>query len=260
MFFFKKTIAPLFYPLSIIMGLLVIGLFLMWFTRKQKTGKFFITAGVAVLVLFSYGAISDCILQPLEKRFPPVMIESQLNIPIDISSAKWIVVLGGGHKFDRELPVTSEISEESLVRLIEAIRIYKTLPGKRIILSGGSVFSLYPEAKALSKIAQMLGVPSQDITLDNTSRDTEEQAMRIRSIVGDDTIILVTSAYHMPRSVALFKKLAMNPIPAPTNHMVFKKKSIAPDDFYPSVMGLRKAERAIHEYLGLVWSKMRNKI
>jgi uncharacterized SAM-binding protein YcdF (DUF218 family) len=260
MFLLKKIVAPLFSPLSVVIGLMGIGLFLMWFTRKQKTGKILITLAAAILLFFSFHAISDRLLKPLEQRFPPLMIDSRAVTPADTSSVKWIVVLGGGHTYDQDLPVTSEISEESLVRLIESIRIYKRIPGSKIILSGGAVFDRYPEAGTMSRTAQILNVPSSDILQDNESRDTEEQALRIRSMVGKDRFILVTSAFHMPRSVALFNKLGLLPIPAPTNHMVFKKKNIRPDDFYPSSAALRKAERAVHEYLGLVWSKIRNKI
>jgi uncharacterized SAM-binding protein YcdF (DUF218 family) len=260
MFLFKKIFAPLFLPLSVIIALLLAGLFLVWFTRKQKTGKIVITMGVMLLIVFSYGFTSDRLLKPLEQRFPPLMIDSHPVVSGEVSSVKWIVLLGGGHTYDRDLPVTSHISEESLARLTETIRIYKRIRGSKILLSGGAVFDPHPEAKVLSSVAQILNVPSGDIFLDNDSRDTEEQALRIRTIVGRDPFVLVTSAYHMPRAVAIFKKQNMAPIPAPTNHMVRKRENIYPSDFYPSSMGLRKVEISVHEYLGLIWSKIRNKI
>ncbi len=260
MFLLKKIVAPLFSPLSVVIGLMGIGIFLIWFTKKQKTGKILITIGTILLFFFSYDAISDLLLKPLEQRFPPLMMDSRSVATIDTSSVKWIVLLGGGHANDKNLPVTSELSEESLVRLTESIRIYKRIPGSKIILSGGAVFDRYPEAETLSRAAQIMNVPVNDIVLDNDSRDTEEQAVRISSMVGKDRFILVTSACHMPRAVALFNKLGLQPVPAPTNHMVLKKKYIRPDDFYPSSVALRKAEKAVHEYLGLVWSKIRNKV
>jgi uncharacterized SAM-binding protein YcdF (DUF218 family) len=260
MFLFKKIFAPLFLPLSVVIALLLVGLFLVWFTRKQKTGKIVITTGVILLILLSYGFTSDRLLKPLERRFPPLMIDSRPVVSGEVSSVKWIVLLGGGHTYDRDLPVTSHIPGDSLARLTETIRIYKRIPGSKILLSGGAVFDPYPEAKVLSSFAQMLNVPSEDIVLDNDSRDTEEQAKRIRAIIGRDPFVLVTSAYHMPRAVAIFKKQNMAPVPAPTNHMVRKRENIHPSDFYPSSMGLRKTEIAVHEYMGLIWSKIRNKI
>lgn len=260
MFLLKKIVSPLFSPLSVVIGLLLIGLFLVWFTRKQKTGKTLITAGAAILLFLSYGFVSDCLIKTLERQYQPLMVESQHVVPANIGSVKWIVLLGGGHTYDQELPVTSQISEASLVRLAEAIRIYKKIPNCKIILSGGAVFSPFPEAMTLSRVAQMLNVSSGDIVLDSDSKDTGEQALRISSIVGQDSFVLVTSAYHMPRSVALLKKIGLTPIPAPTNHSIFNRQSIQPSDFYPSYGGLQNAEKAVHEYLGILWLKLQNKL
>jgi len=57
MFLLKKIVAPLFSPLSVVIGLMGIGLFLMWFTRKQKTGKILITLAAAILLFFSFHGI-----------------------------------------------------------------------------------------------------------------------------------------------------------------------------------------------------------
>jgi len=70
-------------------------------------------------------------------------------------------------------------------------------------------------------------------------------------------LLLVTSASHMPRSMILFKKLGMHPIPAPTEYQVKGRRGTSPKRFYPTADGLMKAERAFYEYIGLVWTKMR---
>jgi uncharacterized SAM-binding protein YcdF (DUF218 family) len=64
----------------------------------------------------------------------------------------------------------------------------------------------------------------------------------------------------MPRSIAIFNQAGLKPIPAPTNHLVKERQVIAPEDFYPSSMGFLKAEHAMHEYLGLFWFRLRNRI
>jgi len=78
--------------------------------------------------------------------------------------------------------------------------------------------------------------------------------------VGNEKFILVTSASHMPRSMALFEKLDMQPIPAPTDYGVRKRQGVSPGMFFPSADNLRKAEKAFHEYLGLAWGKIRGQI
>jgi uncharacterized SAM-binding protein YcdF (DUF218 family) len=190
------------------------------------------------------------------------MMESAagLSSSDSIHSVKWIVLLGGGHMTDPRMPVTSQISNESLTRLVECVRIHRLIAGSKIVLSGGAVYDSSSEAGTFARVAAILNINARDIVLDDVSRDTEEQAENIRSIVGQDRFILVTSAYHMPRSMAIFNKAGLKPIPAATNHLVKERQLKAPEDFYPSSMGLFKAEHAMHEYLGLLWSRMRNRM
>ncbi len=261
MFLFKKIVAPLFSPMTVILALLVGGLALLWFTRRQRTGKALITLGVITFALLGYGSFSDLLLAPLERQYPPLMMESTGGGPSSsrsLDSVKWIVLLGGGHAADPNIPVTSQISEESLARLVECVRIHRLIAGSKIILSGGAVYDAVSEAATFAKAAAILHVNARDIILEELSRDTEEEAENIRPIVGQDRFILVTSAYHMPRAMAIFNKAGLKPIPAPTNHFIKERQARAPEDFYPSSMGLMKAEHAVHEYLGLLWFRMRN--
>jgi uncharacterized SAM-binding protein YcdF (DUF218 family) len=261
MFLFKKIVAPLLAPATLILELFLIGLVLLWFTKRQKTGKAVITSGVVIFAILSYGSFSDLLLIPLERQYPPLMIESthySLSSSDSIHYVKWLVLLGGGHTVDPRIPVTSQISYESLTRLAECIRIHRLIRGSKIILSGGAVYDSLPEASTLAKVAEILNVNTSDIVLDDLSRDTEEQAQNIRSIVGHDRFILVTSACHMPRSMTIFEKAGLRPIPAPTDHLVKERQTKNPGDFYPNSMGLFKAEHAMHEYLGLLWLRLRN--
>ena len=63
----------------------------------------------------------------------------------------------------------------------------------------------------------------------------------------------------MPRSIALFKKQKMHPVPAPTDHWIQKATS-SPSRFFPNAMNIKKAEKVIKEYLGLIWAKLRGQI
>ena len=78
--------------------------------------------------------------------------------------------------------------------------------------------------------------------------------------MGKDQFILITAASHMLRSVALFKKLGMQPIPAPTDHSFKGRQMINPGVFFPSAGKIGNAERVFHEYLGLAWAKLRGQI
>lgn len=254
MFLFKKIVAPLFFPLSIILEILIVGIFLLWFTRRQKTGKMVVFAGVLLLALFSYGSIADICLKSLEDKYPP-LIKLQT-----FSDVKWVVVLGGGHNSDPKLPVTCQIGDSSLSRLLEGVRIHKKLPESKLILSGSGVYDPVSNAVVMAGVAEVMGIGDNRLVLEELSKDTKDQARLIHKIVDDERFILVTSASHMPRSMALFQKSGMKPIPAPADYLVKERHRISPCVFFPSADSLRKMERVFYEYLGLGWAWLRGQI
>ena len=210
--------------------------------------------GIVLLVLFSYTPFPDISLKSLEYRYAPLIDVSQF------SDIKWVVVLGGGHHSDFKLPATSQLSESSLSRLVEGVRIHKLLPESCLVLSGGSVFDPVPEAKVMARAAEVMGIGGNKIILEQLSRNTADQARFIHEIVGDEKFILVTSASHMPRSMALFQKSGMRPIPAPTDYWVKKRQRTGPGVFFPSADSFRKMERVFYEYLGLGWARLSGQI
>ena len=243
-------------PLSFLICL--IGLLLLWFTKKQKTGKVFVSIGLLLLLLLSYGAISDKLMRPLERKYSPDSVQMLHDIKSDDKrTISFIVVLGGGHTSDLKVPITSQLGEDSLMRLVEGIRLYRKFPAMKLILSGGSVFDPVPDAKVMADLAKDLGVKEKDIILEDKSQDTVEEAHLIKTIVNNDQFFLVTSASHMPRSMAMFKKLGMNPIPAPTAYEVTSEQQLNPFMFFPGADNLCKSEKALHEHIGILWAKLR---
>jgi len=260
MFLFKKVISPLFYPLTLCIILMICGLFLLWFSKCQRSGKLLVSMSVIFLTMFSYGAISDSLLAPLERTYPPLLTDQTSEpLPID-QRIKWIVVLGGSHISDPLVPVASQLSFASLARLTEAVRIYRRMPRAKLILSGGTFAEPISEAEIYFKTARIMDVPSQDLVMSGPDRDTEEEARTVQKTVGRAPFILVTSALHMPRAIALFKKRGMNPVPAPAAHLVRQRSGTIPEDFYPSARELWKAQMAVHEYLGILWYKLKESI
>jgi len=255
MFLFKKLLAPFLMPVPLCLLLLLLGLVLLWLTRRQRAGKYLATLGALLLLLLGYGSLSGRLLATLERRYAPV---------VDVSAAagrvRWVVVLGGGSSADSGLPATMRLSEASQARLVEGIRLQRRLPGSRLLLSGGSVFGSDPDAETMRALAVELGVDPASLELDSFSPDTESQAEVVRTRLGAEEFYLVTSASHMPRALALFRKAGTNPLPAPTHFLTQSDNSLAPSDFFPSSGGLRRAEAATYEYLGLAWAKVRGKI
>jgi uncharacterized SAM-binding protein YcdF (DUF218 family) len=255
MFLFKKIIAPFFMPLPLCLVLLVVGLLLLWFTRRQRAGKLLASAGALALVLCGYGFASDGLLRSLERRYAPVTSAQASG-----HAVRWIVVLGGGSSADEQLPPAARLSEASLARVVEGVRLQRQLPGSRLLLSGGSVFGSGTDAGTMQALALELGVEPGALALDSDSPDTESQAQVVKAQLGGEEFFLVTSASHMPRAVALFKKAGTNPLPAPTHFLAQGNKGLAPGDFFPGTGGLRKAETSVYEYLGMGWARLRGKI
>jgi uncharacterized SAM-binding protein YcdF (DUF218 family) len=260
MFFLKKLIAPLLFPLPVCVMLLLAGLFLLWFTRRQRAGKIFATVGVVLLLIMSYPPLPDFFLRRIEQRYQPfeMSLHAERPAPDTLANVKWIVVLGGGHTSDPKVPASSNLYSGTLYRLVEAVELHRRLPGTRLLLSGSAIWRNDSEAAAMARTAEGLGVERQNMVLEEQANDTEEQARLIKNIVGTDAFILVTTASHMPRAVALFSKQGMTPTPAPTDYKIVEAEYV-PRDYYPNPGNLHKSEVVVYETLGLLWSKLRGK-
>lgn len=213
-----------------------------------------VSVGSILFLVLSFKPFPDMLLQRLEYKYPPVLSVKE------ISDANWVVVLGGGHTTDPKLPATGQISATALIRLVEGIRLHRLIPDSKLLLSGGGAFDPVPEAKTMAQIAQSLGINKQDLILESLSKDTKDEARLIKDIVGSKKFLLVTSASHMPRSMAIFMKEGLHPIPAPTGHLVKEIPCTGPSCFFPSPGNLEKAQCAVYEYMGFAWAKIRGLI
>jgi len=247
MFFLKKIISRFLFPLSLILELLIISL--LW----PKKSKRFLVSALLLLYFFSFQPFADLLLGSLERSYSPLEISSLRK---DI---KTVVVLGGGVKENPSLTPEDRLSEASLKRLLEGIRICRHLPQVRIILSGGDAHGTTPVARIMKEVALSLGWPPSNILLEEASWDTPDQARFLKNTQRSEPFYLVTSANHMPRSMALFKKIGSQPLPAPTDfHALWEP--FRPLDLFPQAAALGKTETALYEYWGLLWGWFRGNI
>ena len=243
-------------PVPACFFLALLGLFCLWFTRKQKLGKILVTMSTVLLGFFGYGVMSDRLVRPLEKEY-------RLTRDFDrLKHVKWIVVLSGGASVDPELPLSTFLTGACLSRLLEGVYIHNRLPGTKLVLTGRSnPKGIITDADVMGDVAKEWGVNPENIVLETKATDTKDHPIYVKKIVGGDNFILVTSAWHMPRAMGLFRGQGMEPIPAPTDYMVKEREGeVTPGVFFPSAGSLEKAERVIHEYLGVVWAKVRGQI
>ena len=188
MFLMKKIISRFLFPVPLSIEFLLVGLFLLWFTRRQRAGKAMVTCGAMLLLAFSNIVTSNALLRPLEHSYP------RFELPqtgTNVSSVRFIAVLGGLGDADPNVPVTSHIFPDLMVRLIEGVRLHRQIPGSKLVLSGGHFSS-----DGMAKMAEALGVSAEDILQLGEPLDTEAEGQEIAPIVGFQPFILVTSASH----------------------------------------------------------------
>ena len=235
-------------PLPLGVLIIVLALILLY-KKKIKPTKYLLSFSIVWFFLFSYPPFVNTLLHSIESNYPTLH-----TAPKDV---KYIYVLGGGHHTDKNLPITSQVVETSVVRLNEGIRLYQQLQrNAKIILSGyHDPYDTTEHAVMQKKLAISLGVDEEDIILHLGTRDTQEEAQAGKKLLSDRRFILVTSASHMTRAVKFFKNEGLDPIPAPTNHLASTQHPNYTDLF--SSKALWKSQIVFHEVLGLIWQKLK---
>ncbi len=232
-------------PLPLALILVCAGLVSRRVGRRRLGGALVIAGGVLVLAS-SLGPVSELLLRPLENRYPPVLDAAALR-PLPA----YVVVLGSGYHPRAGLPVTAALDATGVVRLAEGVRLLRQLPDARLVVSGGSVRGWPPIARGYALGAAALGVPIAALLVIDTPRDTGEEIRALRARIGDARVLVVTSAAHMPRAMALCQRFGVRAVAAPTGNLT---GTLSADAWLPLPSGtaLRKSETAWHEYLGLL--------
>lgn len=236
-------------PLALaLLGLLIAAVWAFW-VRKRLLGGLL---SVLFLWLYFLGITpgADLLLRPLEDAHPALIMPPSREVAA-------VVVLTGGEAASPGRPVTSDLSESSLERLIEGIRVWRML-GKSvplIFVGGAGIPGRGAESPLMAAAAMALGVPEEVISWESTSRNTYENALAVRDILGRRPFVLVTSAFHMPRAVEIFRKLGTTPIPAPCGQRTLR--AYIPYDFIPRAINLWHAAHALREYLAILWYRLR---
>ena len=261
MFFLKKLLGSMLMPLPFCLMICFFGLFLSWRGKSQKPGKVLVGVGLILLAFLSSSPVSKIITAPLDCKFEAYGGPGAASAVKERGNVKYVVVLAGGHSSHPSLPVTARLYCQALMRMMEGVRVFRQNPGSKLILSGGGVYcDPVPEALVMADVAKFLGVNGEDIILESGSKDTKDQARLIKPMVGDNPFVLVTSAAHMPRSMALFRKMGMDPIPAPAGQNARARQTLTPGSVLPNSRDLNTTSSAMHEYLGLLWAGLRGQI
>ena len=232
-------------PEALILALLAIGISLLIFSKRKLLGGIFAISGIAVLVLFSNNIFLKYFIFPLTGNYHIFNSYTLDKYHIKNSNINYIVILAEGENLLSEYL----LSKITLERLVTGVLLYKKFPGKKIILSAGGS-QKHNTMESMKKIANNLGVPSNDIIIENISHNTIENALCTKPFVKSAPFLLVTSLYHIHRAMFIFKAFGMYPIPAPVEKFNPNEYSyiVSSDNFSYSTL-------VFHEYLSLFFFK-----
>jgi len=235
-----KAFQPILLPSGVVFAVLWIGVIFLWMGRIARA-RVFITCGVVLYYLLSLKPVSDLFLYPLESPYR----EDHLDQSSRIHTA---VVLTGG-------------SEADVLRGSMILEIYRKwqedrIAGPKIIVSGNDPLDpRWDEAGKLRTFLTERGVPARDIQIDRESLNTRESSVNLEGWIKRDPFFLVTSAYHMRRSVWSFTQLGMQPVPVAADFRISRRYRWM--SLLPSVQGLENCDLAFHEYGGLLFYRWR---
>ena len=259
-FLFLSKLLPLFiYPLGLACILLLFALFLCF---KHSRWVFIpVSLALAILLIAGNMRVSNNIIKSLEWQYLP-----QGELP----SAEAMVVLGGATRSIDRPRILPDLLESG-DRLLYAAKLYQDGKAPLIILSGGRITwkgGEGSEAQDMATILEIMGVPKEAMILEPKSLNTYQNAVYTKQILeakGIKEILLITSAAHMPRSLAIFKKQGIKAIAAPTDFLV-SELDISQANYssegkiislLPEAEYLYATTRVLKEYIGTLVYRLR---
>lgn len=238
-------------PLVSLFVILLIG-YILRLLKHKRFSNILIYCAFLFFCLVSTTPLSQWIVYTLERQYLPLDTER-----ISRQELVHILVLGGGHSIAPEHPSVGQLSSSATNRLAEGIRLYYEFSGAKLIGSGYSASGRKTHAQTLAEAAVQLGVLPEDTLQSRTPGNTEEEIKAYIHRFGRNVpLILITSAYHMPRAMLICKRNALRVVPAPTDFYLKRDPKRSSFNFYPSAEKLIMFERAMHEYGGIVKLKL----
>ena len=243
MFFItSKLLAFLIKPIIWIFILIIIAI--IFKTKRKKI----LTYTIIIFWIFSNGFLADEAARAWEiKKEGTLKITDQYEVGI---------ILGGFSGYDSEIKMLDFNAQSD--RMIFAEQLYYQGKIKKILISGGNgtlINNKYREAKEIKNHLIRNKIPEEDIWIENTSRNTYENASNSAKILkekGVNSILLITSAIHMRRSLFCFEEANIKPTPFSTDYTSKTRKFNLEYMLIPSMEGFIKWQDLIHEYIGYI--------
>ena len=255
-FVLSKTLGFFLVPSNLIMAVGVVGLGLI-FSERRRIGGWLLAGCVAALLLCGVSPIGALMVLPLETRFPPW--DPNTGDPTGI------IVLGGGVDPEISTARGTPAINSSGARIVVAAELANRYPKARLVYVGGNSSlrsANFSEADVAGRIFKDLGIGEDRVQLERESRNTDENVRFFMQLVDPkpgERWLLVTSAFHIPRAMGLFRKAGITVDPYPVDW-----RTSGWSDVYKFqtdwMVGLDLTDTAAHEWLGLIAYRLTGKI
>ena len=282
MFEIKKMISQFLMPVPFVTVLFLVGWGLARFPRCRRAGQIVVGVALGLFVVFGYGVGAKQYLSRLERTYPAVELDAAGGERL---RGAVILVLGQGFAENSDLPLRYRPGAVFQARLQEGARLFRRIPEAQMIVSVAGEEADEPKLAYLDDYAREYGLARERMHLISQARDTAAEARLALDLMITNTIVVATSASHIPRAVTLVRRelgkrkrdcrvvpaglmaddavpADISLIPAPCDYLMaghppfrFRIWSLP----LPSVDGLENSQRMIYEWLGNLYEGMKRK-
>lgn len=256
MFFASKILALVTQPLLWVFVLLLLSLLVL--RRWPRAGRRLVGTALAVLVLMAWKPLPEAIIRQLESRYPEMAPNAKLE------GYAGVVVLGGATESGRtQMAHVQPMLNDAAERMTGTVAVLRANPQLRVLFTGGEGALMgvgQSEAERAKMFFDSLGLSGPQVQYESASRNTYENAVLTAKLPGVDPThrwLLVTSAWHMPRSMATFAKAGWNVTAYPVDF-----RTGADSDWLDFSMagGAVEWQLALHELVGLLAYKLTGRL
>jgi len=247
-FVLSKTIGVMLIPTNFLIGVGLLGVVLL-VTRFARLGRKLMVASIVLLAIAGFSPVGNWLLYSLESRFPPWNPAH--------GAPDGIIVLGGSIDIGLSVAHDEPVVRNAADRIITVAALARQYPNARIVFTGGSanlISNKAKEADYASALFESLGIAKTRLTMERQSRNTQENAEFTKKIVmpkPGERWLLVTSGYHMPRSVGLFRKAGFAVEAYPVDWRVGGRSDLLAFSTIAGE-GLARTDLGLREWIGLV--------
>jgi len=219
------------------------------FLGREKLGKKLIIASTALIFIISSLPVYEILLLPLENRFP---------IPVPLPEKVDGIIVLGGAEIPKVTQLRGQVSlTDSVERLTSFVSLARKYPDAKFVYAGGQGAITEQEFKSATTARlffEQMGLDTSRVIFDSQSRNTQENVKNALQLVQPEKgekWVLITSAWHMPRSVGIFRKLNWQVIPYPVDFKTTGKFKMKIN--LPRFSTIGSISKVVYEWIGLFY-------